>query len=192
MTKFSDWMPRNFVEESKDRFILKNNNLTPEEKDELINHLRKYKYKESMINWNNFDEYDWNDVNDVIRHQSNTQKRKIVTSGQDYIPVNVKSNDNMFLGAYIPQTFKGMKVLASKNVGGIRAKWSPAYSPEYYNQYINEGYNLVVFVYRDSKYGLLISPDGSTDVYDEDDRNLGSNFNLPGIGSQRDFVRKYL
>jgi hypothetical protein len=89
-----------FVEEAKDRFILKNGNLSADQKRELIDHLKKYSYKENLINekaggWSNFNKLTWDDILPIINYESSTLKKKKVKSmginalekGKDYVPV---------------------------------------------------------------------------------------------------------
>jgi hypothetical protein len=198
---------RGLIEESilieetkKERFILKNKNITPEQQQQLIDHLNKYPHKENMFgDWQKFDKMSWADIDKIIKTDSKTLIKKNVKSKgisglkkDDYVAIDkieydgtidikslnkqctYQSNGKEKLqGIYIPLNWEASKLIASKYVGGTEGAWCTAWQKEdrFWKQYIfGKKCILWYVVYDETKYAVLIKPDNSYEIFDQFDK----------------------
>lgn len=168
--------------EKKDHLIKRLRNLTDEQKQEVIDFFRKKPNLENRIDWNRRDlTYDdFLEVMDPERNMTKSQRRRLVKSsgirglkrGEDYIPLEAPEG----IDAYIPLNYEASKLIACKDVGSGVGAWCTAWqkSPQYWNQYTDEGNAMIYILYPNTKEAIRYSraSDSVKEIRDEKNKSI--------------------
>jgi hypothetical protein len=140
-----------FLAEDKTHLI-KKTNLTPEQKQEVIQHFKQYPHKEKMINWNDLKNLTYKDFEKVISLVSKRKEEKdfkqlgleSLTKGKDYVVLY----NSPSIQAIMPLNYKSSKFIASKYLGGCTGQWCTAYqkTKQYWFSYTKRGIKFAYFI----------------------------------------------
>jgi len=182
-------------EAAKDRFILSNNNLSREEKDTLIDIFNEHPQLESGIDWNKAHLLGWSDFKEVMKEAATKEISKL-KKNEDYVQIKgFECDDPSFVGAYIPLTWKGSQVLASKKVGFERGNWCIAHTNDK-DPWITYTYGLgsddgwwmgspsifIFVIYVGDKYSIQTREDNEIIIWDSSDIEHGDDNDIvPGV-----------
>ncbi len=140
-----------FLAEDKSHLINKAN-LTPEQKQEVIQHFKQYPHKEKMINWNDLKNLTYKDFEKVISLVSKRKEEKdfkqlgleSLTKGKDYVVLY----NSPSIQAIMPLNYKSSKFIASKYLGGCTGQWCTAYQKtnQHWSDYTKAGIKFAYFI----------------------------------------------
>jgi hypothetical protein len=179
------------VEEKKDHIIRKIPSLSSEQRDELIELFKNKPHLENKIEWSKYRYLTWEDFDEVLNYESNTERKKKVKThgikglkiGKDYIPLKEPNDAPLdYEGAYMPLSYEASKFIASNRIGNCTGRWCTAKqrSSEDWNKYIyRDKIVLVYIVYNDTKYALAIYKNPEIwELFDSENEPLRD---LPGL-----------
>jgi len=173
-------------EARKDRFILENDLLSKEEKEMLIEIFAEHPNLENKIDWNKSKTLTFDDFAVKIK--------SVMSPGLKDIPKNefitmkgVECEDELFIGAYIPLSWKAAHILREKEVGGSRAVWCIGYEGDdsyWYrysygtgeaSYYAEEPSSFIILVFLYEKFAVQYREESDEwivwDEADDDDHN---------------------
>ena len=140
-----------FLAEDKSHLINKTN-LTPEQKQEVIQHFKKYPHKEKLITWQNLDKLSYKDFEKVMNVVSKRKEEKdfkqlgleSLTKGKDYVVLY----NSPSIQAIMPLNYKSSKFIASKYLGGCTGQWCTAYQKtnQHWTNYTKSGIKFAYFI----------------------------------------------
>ncbi|MBF0556370.1 MAG: hypothetical protein HQK96_17775 [Nitrospirae bacterium] len=205
------------LNEKKDHIINKIPSLSAEQKKQLIDFFAKKPNLESKINWNKWKDLSFSDFEPVMVPTKTEIKKKVhaagikgLKEGEDYRIFPFHSDKVV---GYVPLNWEASKHIASDSIGGCEGKWCTAYqkTDSYWRDYvIGEKGALVYFIIQgipgedDTKYAMVVFPNGAAQVYDADDHSISADFFIKDIlnstpsiviAANRDFfneVREYI
>lgn len=165
--------PIQTLSEKKDHIIKKLPNLSPEEKEEVIDFFNKNPSFENSIDWNNKD-LSYPDFKTLFSQDTKRGKERKVkqsgieglTEGTDYIKLQVYSSTDA--KAYIPLTYDASRYIASSAVGGCEGKWCTAYqrsSQHWFKYTVDEKCVLIYWILPNDKLASQISTIKSLDHF---------------------------
>ena len=167
-------------EATKDRFVLANRYLSNEEKQEIIDLLKKKPHIEDQIlkmikNWNRFKEYSYEDLKPALEYVSHTEKKQ---------EVKVKGAEVLFENN---QAFVIKPLTKDASICyGKGTKWcTAAMSGNMFNAYFGRSKVTLIYVinknsdplYDDyAKMAIAIYPSGEKEVFDAKDNSERHGF----------------
>jgi hypothetical protein len=175
--------------ENKDRFIDKNSNLDPMQKQIAKDFFKNHPASESQVDWNKSDTLTYKDFEKIFNDANNTKHALKKASKDNPRLIFEKRDDCKIVGEndkfifVMPLNYKACIWMDSFDCGGGGAKWCIGYedSDQYYSQYYNDGYSFVLAfnkqptdMNKDLKYMLQINS-YVVDCWTQGDRQLFVN-----------------
>jgi hypothetical protein len=185
------------LNENKDRFIATNDNLTQEEKSEIMNFFRSHPNYEKYIDWQKSKSLGVGDFQQVIEKAKNSKSARETESkngslgaifrGED-VEILKESDNEIFA---TPLSWHGAKFMDSFNCYGKGAKWciGDSNNQKFWKDYVDGRYDCFIFYYNKSagskwmiqyqetgKYMLWdATDDAMMNDYDGDDQLLATD-----------------
>jgi len=177
--------------EKKDHLIKKIPELSEDEKSEVIDWFSEHPNRETEIDWNNINSLKFSDFEVLMKTESKTgRKNKVKVNGLQGLlegtDFGLAYEDENIIGL-VPFHYEASKLLASKYVGKVEAKWCTAFqkTDKHWKEYIQHGITFVYFINKKGSVGeevntfswnkiaVTIYPknifDGKLETYDETD-----------------------
>jgi len=192
--------------EAKDKFIDKNRNLTPEQKEELKtffrNNSRAEKEVEDKYKWSKSKNLTYDDFVIVMNNHpsgrkmlAKTSKRvhcqtnlRGLTPNEDYVHLKIKSRDYC---AYIPLSYETAKMFnKDKVIGTVQGDWCIGHSStsQYWNQHCKRRGEVPIYIVgNNSKWVVMIQKNNSSiDIWDIDNKTGGGH--IPNVDAKSMFL----
>jgi len=174
--------------EKKDHLIKKIPELSDDEKSKVIDWFAKHPNRENEINWNNVNDLKYSDFEVLMKTESKTgRKNKVKVNGLQGLlegtDFGLAYEDENIIGL-VPFHYEASKLLASKYVGKVEAKWCTAYqkTDQHWKEYTQQGITFIYFINKDeeesswNKIAVAIYPDGQLEIFSEDDDNYNEEW----------------
>jgi len=166
--------------EKKDHLIKKIPELSEDEKSQVIDWFAKHPNRENEINWNNIKDLKYSDFEVLMKTESKTgRKNKVKLNGLQGLlegtDFGLAYEDENIIGI-VPFHYEASKLIASKYVGKVEAKWCTAFqkTDKYWKDYTQQGITFIYFINKVeteswNKIALAIYPTGQLEIFDEKD-----------------------
>src|SRR5574344_1113785 len=150
--------------ENKDRFIDKNSNLDPMQKQIIKDFFKDHPASENQIDWNKSAILTYKDFEKIFDDANNTKNALKRASKENPRLLFERRNDCKVVGEnnnfifVLPLSYRACVWMDSFDCGGDGAKWCIGYEEDnsYYKQYIKNGY---AFILAFNKYPTNLSKD---------------------------------
>lgn len=170
------------LDESKDRFWLKNKKLTPGQQQEFIDFTKSHKKFEKLVNdeigWNRVYMYNYYTFKELKKRAKDTpsaKKKKMkklrhkgirgLEEGEDYINVNTK---NKYYLTYIPLNYKAAQVIKTVHIGGCEHNGciGGSQAPKYFKSEGKKKDRVPVYVIgQGDKWVVMMYPTGKHETW---------------------------
>src|SRR5574344_1323809 len=138
--------------ENKDRFIDKNSNLDPMQKQIIKDFFKDHPASENQIDWNKSDILAYKDFEKIFDDANNTKNALKRASKDNPRLLFEKRDDCKIVGEndkfifVLPLSYEACVWMDSFNCGGAGAKWCIGYEQDkkYYKQYYEDGYAFIL------------------------------------------------
>jgi hypothetical protein len=207
------------IQENKDHFIDKNDNLDSEQKDKVKEFIKSHPESEKKLDWNKSGSLTWKDFEQIFDDANNTKSaiKKATKENKRLLFENKKNckiigeNDKFIF--VLPLSYKACVWMDSFDCGGAGAKWCIGYekTTKYYKEYFDDHIAFVLAVNKfpeniesDLKYMIQINDNNSGRAWTQDD-NINNTYeisdydektaqNLTGITTSQliEFKNEYL
>ena len=206
------------IQENKDHFIDKNDNLDSEQKDKVKEFIKSHPESEKKLDWNKSGSLTWKDFEQIFDDANNTKSAIKKATKENKRLLFEKRNDCKVVGEndkfifVLPLSYKACVWMDSFDCGGAGAKWciGDKTTREAYNRY-NKLHTAFVLAFNkypeniesDLKYMIQIDDDNSgkawmqkneiDTIYEISDSDGRTVQKLTGISTQQliDFKNKY-